>query len=58
LLDHEVALAIRISGVRRCVILLGSVELLFDHLDGGPFGYKCVELLSSPSVVHVGFTHS
>ncbi|MGB8298687.1 MAG: dihydrofolate reductase family protein [Polyangia bacterium] len=39
-------------------ILLGSGERLFDHLDGGPLGYKCVEFLSSPSVVHVRFTHS
>jgi dihydrofolate reductase len=37
-------------------ILLGSGERLFDHLDGGP--YKCVEFLSSPSVVHVRFTRS
>src|SRR2546421_885879 len=34
-------------------ILLGSGERLFDHLDGGPEGYECVELVSSPSVVHV-----
>ena len=39
-------------------ILLGSGERLFDHLDGGPLGYKCVEFLSSPSVVHVRFTRS
>lgn len=34
-------------------ILLGSGERLFDHLDGGPVGYRCVELVSSPAVVHV-----
>ena len=34
-------------------ILLGSGERLFDHLDGGPEGYECVELVSSPSVAHV-----
>ncbi len=34
-------------------ILLGDGERLFDHLDGGPDGYECVELVSSPSVVHV-----
>lgn len=39
-------------------ILLGSGERLFDHLDGGPFGYKCVEFLGSPSVVHVRVTRS
>jgi dihydrofolate reductase len=34
-------------------ILLGRGERLFDHLDGGPDGYECVELVSSPSVTHV-----
>lgn len=34
-------------------ILLGGGERLFDHLDGGPDGYECVELASSPSVAHV-----
>jgi dihydrofolate reductase len=34
-------------------ILLGGGERLFDHLDGGPDGYECVELVSSPSVAHV-----
>lgn len=27
-------------------------ERLFDHLDGGPHGYECTELVSSPSVAH------
>jgi dihydrofolate reductase len=34
-------------------VLLGAGERLFDHLDGGPDGYECVELISSPSVAHV-----
>ena len=34
-------------------ILLGSGERLFDHLDGGPDGDACVQLVSSPSVAHV-----
>lgn len=34
-------------------IFLGGGERLFDHLDGGPDGYQCVELLSSTSVAHV-----
>jgi dihydrofolate reductase len=34
-------------------ILLGSGERVFDHLDGGPVGYECVELVASPSVAHV-----
>jgi dihydrofolate reductase len=33
--------------------LLGSGERLFDHLDGGPEGYKCVEFVGSASVAHV-----
>jgi dihydrofolate reductase len=36
-------------------ILLGSGERLFDHLDGGPNGYECVEFVSSPAVSHVRF---
>jgi dihydrofolate reductase len=39
-------------------ILLGKGERLFDHLDGGPFGYECVELVASQSVVHVRFVRS
>lgn len=34
-------------------ILLGGGERLFDNLDGGPQGYQCVELVSSPAAVHV-----
>jgi dihydrofolate reductase len=33
-------------------ILLGGGERLLDHLDGGPTGLECVELVSSPSVTH------
>ena len=36
-------------------ILLGAGERLFDHLEGGPDGYECVEFVSSPSVAHVRF---
>ena len=39
-------------------ILLGSGERLFDHLDGGPVGYECVEFVASPSVVHARFARS
>ena len=39
-------------------ILLGSGERLFDHLDGGPDGYDCVEFVSSPSVAHVRFSRA
>jgi dihydrofolate reductase len=37
-------------------ILLGRGERLFDHLDGGPEGYECVEFVSSPSVAHARFS--
>jgi dihydrofolate reductase len=39
-------------------VLLGSGERLFDKLDGGPAGFECVELVSSPSVVHARFARS
>ena len=39
-------------------VLLGRGERLFDHLDGGPAGYVCVELVSSPSVVHARVVRS
>jgi dihydrofolate reductase len=34
-------------------VLLGAGERLFDHLDGGPDGYECVEFVCSPAVAHV-----
>jgi dihydrofolate reductase len=36
-------------------ILLGGGDRFFDHLEGGPDGYECVEFVSSPSVVHARF---
>ena len=36
-------------------VLLGSGERLFDHLDGGPVGYECMEFVSSPSALHARF---
>jgi dihydrofolate reductase len=39
-------------------VLLGSGERLFDHLDGGPTGYECKELASSPNAVHVRLTRT
>lgn len=38
--------------------LLGRGERLFDNLDGGVAGYQCVELVSSPAVVHVRLARS
>jgi hypothetical protein len=34
-------------------VLLGSGERLFENLDGGPEGYKCMEFVASPAVTHV-----
>ena len=34
-------------------VLLGAGERIFDHLDGGPTGYRCAEMVSSPAVTHV-----
>ena len=36
-------------------IFLGEGERLFDHLDGISANYECVELVSSPTVVHARF---
>jgi dihydrofolate reductase len=33
-------------------LLLGGGERLFDHLDGGPEGYECAALISSPAATH------
>jgi hypothetical protein len=37
---------------------LGGGDRLIDRLDGGPVGYECVELVSSPSVAHVRFARA
>jgi dihydrofolate reductase len=34
-------------------ILLGRGARLFENLDGAAVGYQCVELVASPSVLHV-----
>jgi dihydrofolate reductase len=39
-------------------VLLGGGERLFDHLDGGPAGYECVEFVSSPAVAHIRFART
>ena len=39
-------------------ILLGRGERLFDHLDGGPDGYACVQFVSSPTVAHIRFSRT
>jgi dihydrofolate reductase len=36
-------------------VLLGGGERLFDNLDGGPRGYECVELVSSPAAAHITY---
>ena len=35
--------------------LLGSGERLFENLDGGPAGFECVGLVSSPAVAHYSY---
>jgi len=39
-------------------IFLGAGERLFDHLDGGPTGYECVEMVSSSAVTHARFART
>ncbi len=39
-------------------VLLGGGERLFDHLDGTPAGYECVEFTASPSVAHARLRRS
>jgi hypothetical protein len=36
-------------------LLLGAGERLFENLDGGPAGFECVELVSSPAVAHYSY---
>ncbi len=38
--------------------LLGRGERLFDHLDGGPFGFSSVEFVSSRAVLHARLTRA
>ncbi len=39
-------------------IMLCSGERLFDHLDGGPTGYECVQFVTSSTVAHASFTRT
>jgi dihydrofolate reductase len=39
-------------------IFLGAGERLFDDLGGGPTGFTCAELVSSPAVTHVRLVRS
>lgn len=39
-------------------LLLGSGSRLFERLDGGPYGFTCVELASSPGVAHFRYARS
>ena len=36
-------------------LLLGAGGRLFENLDGGPAGFECVELVSSPAVAHYSY---
>ena len=39
-------------------LLLGGGERLFDNLDGGPTGYACTDLVSSPAAAHFTYVRS
>ena len=39
-------------------LFLGNGERLFDNLDGGPVGYDCVDLVSSPAVAHYRYVRA
>jgi dihydrofolate reductase len=39
-------------------MLLGGGSRLFENLDGGPAGYECVGLTSSPAVAHYTYVRS
>ena len=39
-------------------VLLGGGERLFDNLDGGPSGYVCTGLVSSPAAAHFTYVRS
>ena len=39
-------------------VLLGGGERLFDDLGGGPEGFECVGLVSSPRVAHYTYVRS
>jgi dihydrofolate reductase len=39
-------------------LLLGGGSRLFENLDGGPSGYECVGLVSSPAVAHYSYVRA
>ena len=39
-------------------LLLGGGSRLFENLDGGPSGYECVGLVSSPAVAHYTYVRA
>jgi dihydrofolate reductase len=39
-------------------LLLGGGERLFDHLDGGPTGFVCTGLVSSPAAAHITYARA
>ena len=39
-------------------VLLGAGSRLFENLDGGPTGYDCVGLVSSPVVAHYSYVRT
>ena len=39
-------------------LLLGGGSRLFENLDGGPAGYQCIDLVSSPAVAHYTYVRA
>jgi dihydrofolate reductase len=39
-------------------LFLGGGSRLFDNLNGGPAGYECVSLVSSPAVAHFTYVRT
>ena len=39
-------------------LLLGGGARVFENLDGGPSGFECVELVSSPAVAHYRYVRT
>jgi dihydrofolate reductase len=39
-------------------VLLGGGQRLFDNLEGGPSGFECVDVVSSPAVAHFTYVRA
>ena len=48
----------RVTALHVVPRILGGGARLFDNFDGGPTGFECVELVSSPAVAHYRFVRT